>query len=101
MGSVDYTKFCCCCYSVNDTSPGWGCDGKAVEELSEELQKRKVKRGNIAQIKQLEAMQSSTCELDCQADLILEREGIQYPPPQETITRLYGSQVPRVLTSQP
>mmetsp|Transcript_48732 Transcript_48732/g.106470 ORF Transcript_48732/g.106470 Transcript_48732/m.106470 type:complete len:361 (+) Transcript_48732:2-1084(+) len=101
MGSVDYTKSCCCCYSVNDMSPGCGCDDKLVAELSEELQSRKVKRGNIAQIKQLEAMQSTTCELDCQLDLILEREGIQYPPPQETVSRLYGTQVPRVLTSQP
>lgn len=46
---------CCCCYSVstgqNMVSPGCGCSKALVEEIAGELQDRKVKRGNIAQVR--------------------------------------------------
>eukprot|EP00959_Pyramimonas_sp_CCMP1952_P154339 3228936-Pyramimonas_sp.AAC.1 len=41
--SVDHNKDCCCCHSVNGMSPGWGCETDMVNELSKELQARKVK----------------------------------------------------------
>jgi hypothetical protein len=94
MGSVDFSKECCCFYSVNDESPGCGCQQAKVLELAEELQKRKVARGNIAQVKMLEAMQSSSRQMNIEADLILEREGIAYPPSQQTINKVWKGTTP-------
>jgi hypothetical protein len=101
MGSVDYTKACGCCYAVNDESPGCGCQKDKVEEMAAELQKRKVMRGNIAQIKQLEAMQSSIIDLNLQGSLILEKESIQYPPTQEQINQVFNGKRPRILDTPP
>lgn len=97
MGSVDFNKSCCCCYSVNDESPGWGCDSGRVQDLAEELQKRKVMRGNIAQVKQLEAMQSSIVDLNVQGSLICEKESVQYPPGQQVIDASFNGKRPRIL----
>jgi len=65
--------------------------------LAEELQKRKVLRGNVAQVKMLEAMQSSTRQMNVEADLIMEKEGIVYPPSQETIGKVWGGVTPVAL----
>jgi hypothetical protein len=94
MGSVDFQRSCCCFYSVNDESPGCGCQKEKVLELADELQKRKVLRGNVAQVKMLEAMQSSTRQMNVEADLIMKNEGIAYPPSQETITKVWGGVAP-------
>merc|ERR1712032_166243 len=59
MDSVDIARSCCCFWSVNDTSPGCGCDRAEVEEIAAELQDRKLKRGNIAHLKQLRHMQGT------------------------------------------
>jgi hypothetical protein len=97
LDNVDFTKSCCCCFSVNDESPGCGCSGSLVEELAKELQARKVKRGTIAQIKQLEAMQSTSLELDCEVHATLLKQGLQYPPAQETIQSIYKGVTPKIL----
>lgn len=95
MGSVDATKFCCCCYSVNFASPGWGCNKAYVDELEQELQERKVKRGNIAQIKQLESLQGVSLELGVRSRLVLDKKGLVMPPSQETMLKLFGPVAPK------
>mmetsp|Transcript_64823 Transcript_64823/g.163268 ORF Transcript_64823/g.163268 Transcript_64823/m.163268 type:complete len:742 (+) Transcript_64823:83-2308(+) len=100
LGSVDYDKSCCCCYSVNMAKPGWGCDRAKVEELAEELQARKVKRGNIAQIRQLEVMEKAAVELDVRTGLYMDEQGLQYPPEQKTMDRLCPNAPARVIKAQ-
>jgi len=99
LGSVDFDKFCCCCYSVNQIAPGWGCSKDLVSEISGELQHRKVARGNIAQLKQLEKMMSATTVMGLKADLMMHKSGVQYPPNQEVMSRVYGPYPPRALTN--
>merc|ERR1739838_423855 len=96
MDSVDIQKSCCCCWSVNDTSPGCGCDKALVEEIGNDLQDRKLKRGNIAHLKQLRAMQGTTVGLDLLAEDILQKEPIQYPPNQQEINRVFKDKPPKV-----
>ena len=57
LGSVQPNwLFCGKCVNVatdqNFVCPGCGCNYDLTQEISAELQKRKVKRGNIAQIRQ-------------------------------------------------
>ena len=100
MGSVDYEK-CCCCYSVNGMTPGCFCNRRRVEDIANELQERKVKRGNILQLQQLEAFQTTAQELDLRSHLMLDKHGVAYPPTDpQVISQVYGTPVPRIL-SQP
>jgi len=105
MGNVDYERSCFCCHLVNTESntvlPGWGCSQELVEEITEELQARKVKRGNIAQVKQLERMQQVSLEVDIKTELILDSKSIPYPPDAETKHHMYGDNVPLILTRPP
>ena len=97
MGSVDYDK-CCCCYSVNGMSPGCFCNGARVEEIAGELQERKVKRGNILQLQQLEAFQTTAQELDLRSHLVLDKHSVVYPPTDPAvISQVYGTPVYRIL----
>ena len=57
LGSVEPAQLCCgLCVNVqtdqNLVCPGFGCSHDSVTEIASELQNRKVKRGNIAQIRQ-------------------------------------------------
>jgi hypothetical protein len=85
LGSVDINKSCCCCWGVNDFVPGCGCSKTLVEELHDELQARKVKRGNIAQVKQLEKMQWQSFMMDTSALEMVEKQGMVFPPDQNTM----------------
>lgn len=95
MDSVDFTRACCCFYVVNEMNPGCGCDKAKVEDLSAELQSRKEKRAEIAQVKQLELMHSMLNELSVKSDVVLHTLGIQYPPRQDVMGRIFGSLIPR------
>lgn len=100
MQSVDYNRYCCC-YEVNGLCPGCCCNGSKVEEIAHEMQERKIKRGNIMQLKQLEAFQSTAQELDLRMHLYLDKYGISYPPTDpQVISEVYGMPVFRIL-SQP
>lgn len=98
MDSVEVQKSCCCCFQVNDYSPGWGCmNGAIVQELGAELQLRKVRRAEIAQLKALETMQSTCLDLNCQMDVALNNvngKKIEYPPNAEMLAKVYGPKVP-------
>lgn len=95
MDSVDVQRECLCCYKVNDFVPGFGCFNKEiVENLAADLQARKLARGNIAQIQQLETMEKTALELNCQMDVMLKSEGIAYPPSQDDLNNVYGGETP-------
>jgi len=98
MDSVDMTKSCCCCFTVNEQSPGWGCDKTKVMAIREDLEERKQKRGNIAHLKQLRGMQATAVGLDVMAELVLQKEGMQYPPSPQVMDQIFGGQKPRALT---
>lgn len=92
MESVDMQRECLCCYKVNDFVPGFGCFNKEiVESLAADLQARKLARGNIAQLQQLETMEKTALELNCQMDVMLNHEGIAYPPSQDDLNNVYGA----------
>lgn len=57
--------------------------GSETQEIAAELQSRKVKRGNIAQLKQLEWMNTTALELDIKSDLWLNSHSMSFPPPQQ------------------
>lgn len=99
LDTVDIKKSCCCCWSVNDISPGCGCSRELTEEIAAELQDRKQKRGNIAHLKQLRHMQGTTAGLNLLGEEIIAREGIQFPPPQPVIFRVFQGKTPRALTA--
>jgi hypothetical protein len=99
LDSVDVNKTCCCCWTVNDISPGCGCSRKLTEEIAAELQDRKQKRGNIAHLKQLRHMQSTTAGLNLLGAEIIEKAGVQFPPTQPTIFRVFQGKTPRALTA--
>jgi len=102
LDTVDSDKLCCCCWGVNQWHPGWGCERSLVTTLASELHDRKEKRGQIAQVRQLEQMQGMSLEMDVMADLILNRQGILYPPAQSTVQEIYGHlQPPRAITTPP
>ena len=63
LGSVEPAQLCCgVCVNVhtdqNMVCPGCGCSHDKVREVATELQNRKVKRGNIAQIRQQDKQDS-------------------------------------------
>jgi len=93
MGSVD-DVVCCGFHSVNGMQPGWGCSAELVKEISDELQARKVGRGNIAQLRNQENTMYQALELDVRSDIVLKHFEIQYPPQQFTMTAIYGPNPP-------
>lgn len=100
MDSVDFTKSCCCCYTVNDQTPGYGCDSEKVAAITADLQERKDKRGNIAHLRQLQAMQATALGLDEMARMILEQERVQFPPAQAEMNNIFPHKQPRALTHE-
>merc|ERR1719253_1137741 len=98
MDSVDMSRTCCCCYTVNDQTPGYGCDKAKVKEITDDLQERKYKRGNIAHLKQLQSMQTTALDMHVMADLMIQNEGIQYPPKPEVMNKVFPDKKPRALT---
>jgi len=94
MGSVDSATVCCCCHHVNGMSPGWGCDEAKVKEISQDLQERKVGRGNIAQLKNQENTMYNAIELDVRTDILMQHLDVAYPPTQESMVNMYGATPP-------
>lgn len=94
LDAVDDERSCCCCYNVNGLSPGCGCDKARVEEISTELQRRKVGRGGIAQLRSQENTIIRAIECDVRADVLMHHSGVQFPPTQETMHSIYGQTVP-------
>merc|ERR1719401_540750 len=96
MGSVDDATCCFCFRSVNQMQPGCGCSDELVKEISEELQARKVGRGNIAQIRNQENTMYKAVELDVRLDILMKQFGIAYPPEQSTMSAIYGQTPPEL-----
>ena len=96
LGSVDVETICCgSCFNVETDGgiiqPKCGCDKDLVDEISEDLQNRKVTRGNIAQVRMQENLMIEVIKLGVQLDQIARKEGVVYPPGQETMTQVFGS----------
>merc|ERR1712038_1857260 len=75
LGSVEPARLCCgICTNVqtdqNVICPGCGCSHELLNEVTNELQERKVKRGNIAQIKQQENLMMELIKLFVKTDLL-------------------------------
>jgi hypothetical protein len=101
MDSVDMGKSCCCCWSVNDQSPGFGCNKSKVTEITADLQERKFKRGNIAHLAQLRSMQGTAAGLNVMMDMLLDKDGISCPPPQQDMDKIWaGGTKPYALRNQ-
>jgi hypothetical protein len=100
MDSVDVMKSGCCCFSVNEQSPGLGCEKEKVDLIASDLQECKYKRGNIAHLKQLRAMQTTALGVDVMADLLLQKEGIQFPPAAEAMSEVFPGAKPWALTHE-
>mmetsp|Transcript_48891 Transcript_48891/g.116224 ORF Transcript_48891/g.116224 Transcript_48891/m.116224 type:complete len:727 (+) Transcript_48891:117-2297(+) len=98
LESVDAAKVCCCCHSVNGLTPGWGCEADKVAAIAQDLQTRKVARGNIQQLKQLESLQAACVDLGVQADIMLKQKNAQFPPTQEVMARIWGANPPGILS---
>ena len=81
LGSVDVTRSCCCCYTVNEETPGFGCAKEKVERVASELHKRKVERGNIAQLGQLEHILELVTAIDARATQLRGSQASSPPPP--------------------
>lgn len=95
LGSVDVETECCgLCFAVEtdggNISPGCGCDKDAVEAISNELQKRKVTRGNIAQVQMQENLMIEVIKMNVQLDQLAKKESVAYPPSQETMEQVFG-----------
>eukprot|EP00427_Karlodinium_veneficum_P054303 CAMPEP_0169407022 /NCGR_PEP_ID=MMETSP1017-20121227/57873_1 /TAXON_ID=342587 /ORGANISM="Karlodinium micrum, Strain CCMP2283" /LENGTH=319 /DNA_ID=CAMNT_0009513887 /DNA_START=162 /DNA_END=1118 /DNA_ORIENTATION=+ len=108
LGSVEPASLCCgVCGNVstdqNVIMPGCGCDHEKLKEIAAELQHRKVTRGNIAQIKQQENLMMELIKLGVKLDLLTNKEGIRYPPPQSTMNSVFGDgfTVPSIEIQQP
>jgi hypothetical protein len=102
LGSVDVVRECCCFFRVEQYSPGFGCDQTTTEEIARELQSRKVARGNIAQVRQLESMQATSLELDARASALLAARGVPYPPQTPAdVARVFGASPPKIVVTPP
>ncbi|CAJ1400960.1 unnamed protein product [Effrenium voratum] len=98
LGSVDVETLCCGnCFSVGTNGgtimPGFGCGKQEVDGIAEELQKRKVTRGNIAQVQMQENLMIEIIKLSVQMDQLAKKEGVKYPPTQQTMEEVFGQGV--------
>jgi hypothetical protein len=76
LDSIDVEKSCCCYYTINNESPGFGCDRGKVEEVSAELQKRTFERGNVAQLSQLEHLLAVANAIEQHATVLAKEASI-------------------------
>merc|ERR1712196_742462 len=90
MGSVDTESICFCCSNLPDIgSPGCGCSNALVAEIAEELQQRKEKRGNIAQMKQQENIIIEILNLDAKTEVMMRQKKLPYPPSPQLVSELF------------
>ena len=92
LGQVESVNSCICCHGIQTDltatkegdgtlSRGCGCDKAWAEEVSSELQARKVGRGNIAQIQAQEVLAQRVDHLHTKLDLILAHLHLEVPAP--------------------
>ena len=60
--------------------PGCGCESELVQQIHDELQRRKVGRGNIAQLRQMELTTAHVKDVNTKLDLIMEHLSLTAPP---------------------
>lgn len=60
--------------------PGCGCESELVQQIHDELQCRKVGRGNIAQLRQMELTTAQVKDVNAKLDIIMEHLSLTAPP---------------------
>lgn len=88
LGSVDSKNDCGCCWGVSSDitgaegqiSPACGCSEAIVKEIIEELQARKIGRGNVAQLKAQEVLAQRVDHIHIKLDAILKHLNLEVPP---------------------
>lgn len=91
IGEVISMKMCMCCHAVksnlNDGGkgsqpicPGWGCQENTVRAITNALQERKVGRGNIAQIQQIELTTAYAKDINAKLDAVMHHLKLPNPP---------------------
>lgn len=81
LGSVDSQQACGICWGVKsditgaegELKPGCGCQEELVKQIIDELQARKVGRGNIAQLKAHEQLATRVDHMHVKLDAILKQ----------------------------
>lgn len=99
LGGVSQST-CCGLHSVNGMMPGLGCSADVVKEIADELQERKVKRGNIAQLRNQENTMYKAVEMDVRTDILMKKLAVAYPPEQDTMNQLYGANPPSLPSNE-
>ncbi|CAJ1461703.1 unnamed protein product [Effrenium voratum] len=74
LQSVDEGRCCYCCRGVNGIIPGCGCAGDKVADLAQELQQRKLGRGDVAQLKNQENTMLNAVELSVRTNTVMTPE---------------------------
>eukprot|EP00812_Abedinium_dasypus_P012600 NODE_610_length_1447_cov_328.279454.p1 GENE.NODE_610_length_1447_cov_328.279454~~NODE_610_length_1447_cov_328.279454.p1 ORF type:complete len:425 (-),score=149.09 NODE_610_length_1447_cov_328.279454:155-1288(-) len=98
LGSVDVETACLCCSNLPDVAtPGCGCNRALVDDIAEELQKRKVKRGNIAQMKMQENMMTEILKVSTKVEILNDHYRVPNPPSLQTLTQVFGADAAAVL----
>ena len=92
LGEVVHIKMCGCVRGVKTNlgsdgdkgsipiCPGCGCAGDLVQEIHDELQRRKIGRGNIAQLKQMELTTAQIKDVNAKLDVIMSHMNLLSPP---------------------
>jgi hypothetical protein len=94
LGSVDTENAFGCCMNIPEVAnPGCGCQKTKCTEIAADLQERKVKRGNIAQLKMQENLIYSVVKLDAKLDMLMNKHGVKYPPSSDTMKQVFGQEL--------
>jgi hypothetical protein len=103
LSTVQLQKSCFCCRAaVSDLGPilpGFGCSGKLVGEIVDELTQRMYAKGTIGQIKIQENTLKQLVEIQKEIELMEGHFGVKYPPSADALTKLYGASVPLPATT--
>ena len=76
--------------------PGCGCDAAYVEEIVREMNLRKEGRGKVAQMRQQQYMLERITELSVKLPMLLKTLGVEYPPSDATLRRLFADSPPEM-----
>jgi hypothetical protein len=94
LGAVETEQSCCCCHELPETAqPQCGCAKELVDMIANDLQERKVKRGNIAQLKMQENLMNELLKLDAKLTLLMHFKDAKYPPSDEIMKKIFGKTI--------
>ena len=68
---------------------GFGCDAEKMQEITDELKKRQIGRGAVAQVKQQDFLISQTTAIMQKVPALLHAAGVSYPPEQAKMAEIF------------